>query len=164
MNSVKQITANKANSKLGGVKTAEGKEISKYNAQKHGIFRQALTEYDDDFYIDLINQIDTYYHPKNIIEEMLVERVALHYLKLWRVEKAEAEFIKACLNPRKVKIAGALSELFNELGEEIVENEGYVPKMNSDSIACLNDIYGRYETTEENRLYRAIHELHELRK
>lgn len=34
--SQKQIEANQKNAKLGGVKTEEGKAVSKYNALKHG--------------------------------------------------------------------------------------------------------------------------------
>ena len=35
--SQKQLEANRENAKLGGVKTEEGKAVSRYNAVKHGL-------------------------------------------------------------------------------------------------------------------------------
>ncbi len=40
--SQKQLEANRQNAKLGGVKTEEGKAVSKYNALKHGILSQEV--------------------------------------------------------------------------------------------------------------------------
>ncbi len=42
MTSEKQIEANKENGKLGGVKTDEGKAVSKYNAIKHGLLSKEV--------------------------------------------------------------------------------------------------------------------------
>lgn len=42
MLSQKQLEANRRNAKLGGVKTEEGKDISKYNALKHGSLAQEV--------------------------------------------------------------------------------------------------------------------------
>jgi len=42
MASEKQIEANKNNAKKGGVKTVEGKEVSRMNALKHGILSSEL--------------------------------------------------------------------------------------------------------------------------
>ena len=47
--SQKQIDANRENGKKGGVKTDEGKAVSKYNALKHGILsKQILFEGEDE--------------------------------------------------------------------------------------------------------------------
>jgi hypothetical protein len=47
--SQKQIDANRENAKKGGVKTDEGKAVSKYNALKHGILsKQILFEGEDE--------------------------------------------------------------------------------------------------------------------
>lgn len=45
--SEKQLEANRKNAKKGGVKTSKSKEISKYNALKHGILSNVITEYDN---------------------------------------------------------------------------------------------------------------------
>lgn len=157
MVSDKQLQTNQENSVLGGVKTPEGKTVSKYNAQVHGILRQSITEYEQEFYSEILNDLKNEYKTKGIIEEILIERIAINYLKLFRLQKAETEFIKSQLNPKVIK------ELFElELGE--VLNEGYIPKIGSDSIEKLAGIYARYETTIENRLFRAVHELERAQK
>ena len=47
--SQKQLEANRQNAKLGGVKTEEGKAISKYNAIKHGLLsKEVLLEGEDE--------------------------------------------------------------------------------------------------------------------
>ena len=40
--SQKQLEANRENAKLGGVKTEEGKAVSKYNAIKHGLLSEEV--------------------------------------------------------------------------------------------------------------------------
>jgi len=40
--SQKQLEANRQNAKLGGVKTEEGKAVSKYNALKHGLLSKEV--------------------------------------------------------------------------------------------------------------------------
>lgn len=40
--SQKQIDANRENGKLGGVKTDEGKTVSRYNAIKHGLLSEEV--------------------------------------------------------------------------------------------------------------------------
>ena len=47
--SQKQLVANQKNAKLGGVKTEEGKAISKYNALKHGLLsKEVLLDGEDE--------------------------------------------------------------------------------------------------------------------
>ena len=51
MISDKQLTANKKNAQLGGIKTTQGKEVSKYNALSHGLLRKTLTEYEKEAFL-----------------------------------------------------------------------------------------------------------------
>ena len=47
--SQKQLEANRENAKLGGVKTEEGKAVSKYNALKHGLLsKEVLLKSEDE--------------------------------------------------------------------------------------------------------------------
>lgn len=156
MVSDKQLQANQENAVLGGVKTPGGKAVSKYNAQVHGILRQSITEYEQEFYSEILNDLKNEYKTKGIIEEILVERIAINYLKLFRLQKAETEFINSQLNPRIIK------NILDFVDEAV--SEGYTPKIGSESVEKLAEIYARYETTIENRLFRAIHELERAQK
>ena len=51
----KQLEANRKNAKLGGVKTEEGKEVSRLNALKHGLLSEVilLPEEDEDALLKL---------------------------------------------------------------------------------------------------------------
>jgi len=110
-----------------------------------------IAEYEGDFCNNYTDQLFEELQPKSFIENILVERIALHYLKLFRLAKAEAEFMKSCLHP--TSIFGDV--LFDVTGH------GYTPILKQQHMQQLVDIYGRYETATENRLYRAIRELKE---
>ena len=165
MVSNKQLKANQENSLLGGVKTPEGKDISKFNALKHGILLQSVSDYEKGFYSNILEDFNRQFRPANAIEQILLERIALYYLKLFRVQKAETEFMKAQLNPRKTKVVDGIDcDPEGLLGKTVVLNEGYIPLIKDDSIQKLIDIYARYETTVENRFFRAIHELERVQR
>jgi hypothetical protein len=149
----KQLEANRLNSTQGGVKTDEGKEITRFNARKHGILGNLIAEYEGDFYNNYADQLFEELQPKSFIENMLVERIALHYLKLFRLAKAEAEFIQSCLHPPSI---------FGDVLFDVTER-GYTPILKQQHMQQLVEIYGRYEIATENRLYRAIRELKESR-
>lgn len=161
-----QTNTNQESSRLGGVKTPEGKAVSRYNAQTHGILRIALTDYEKEFYSNILDDLLLENEPQGIIEEILIERIAVNYMKLFRVQKAEAEFMKSKLNPLITKTEGGYSFEVDELlaGKTVVIKEGYYPTITSDNVQTIMDIYGRYETTIENRLFRALHELERAQK
>ncbi len=144
----KQFEANRANAQLGGVKTDEGKQIVKFNARKHGILGNLVAKYEDDFYKNYLEQLFDEFQPTSMIENMLVERIALYYLKLYRLTKAESEFLQSCLNPT----------IYKSYFDEDVE-KGYMPTVNAAHMQQLLEIYSRYEIAIENRLYKAIHQL-----
>lgn len=151
--SQKQIEANKNNSLLGGVKTEEGKMISKFNALKHGILRESVTDYENLDYSIIYNSLVEDFKPQNTIEEMLIERITISYIKLMRITKAESEAIKKSTTP------SGLSNLDYPIGQQ-----GYLPKVTEQCITSLSSVYSRYETTAENRLYKAMNKLLELKQ
>lgn len=156
--SPKQLEANRQNAKLGGVKTEEGKAISKYNALKHGIFQETVTEYEKDLEEYLLERLNDEFKPQGVLEKMLVDRIAVYYLKLFRVARAENEFMQSTLNPRIVSTKNVLVEPI-EYYKTVVEREGYVPKIHSGDVETLSSTYLRYEITIENRFYKALREL-----
>jgi hypothetical protein len=87
----KQLSANRENGLKGGVKTEEGKAISRLNARKHGIFAVALTPEDSEEVYGTEDELIASLRPKGRVEEMLVEKLALTYLRVQRCARAEAE-------------------------------------------------------------------------
>lgn len=151
----------------GGVKTEAGKAVTRFNAMTHGILRGTLTEYEEDAELGILDELRTEISPQGVLENLLLERIATHYVKLQRITKAEHEFVMSVLNPRKV--VTKLREGFPNLeelawSEEIVESEGYTPKVGAEAVQRLYGVYARYETNIENRMLRAMRELRELRK
>lgn len=156
-----QQQANEQNAQLGGVKTEEGKAVSKYNAQKHAILRQTITEYEQEFYEQVLDNLFEEKKPEGVIEELLVEIIATGYVKLYRAAKAEGEFFKATFNP--LKKIGSKYEV-SSLPDPDAKWVGYAPKLSPDSVERITNIYTRYQITIENRLYRALHELERLQR
>jgi len=158
--SQKQIEANRENGKLGGVKTEEGKAVSKYNAIKHGILKDVVSDYEQNFYEDTAQRLNDHFSPVGVLEKMLVDRIGICYLRLYRTAKAENEYMQSKLNRRRVVIKDILESM--SYTETIVENEGYIPRITHDEVEILSNTYLRYEIAIENRLYKALHELQRL--
>ena len=151
--SMKKIEANRINGKMGGVKSAEGKEIIRFNARKHGILANLISNYEKDIYRYYLDQLFIEFDPQGFIEEILVERIAIHYLRLFRLSKAENELMKTALDP--------------EIGMNIeigIIKEGYKSVVGPEIVNNLGNIYFRYEKSIENRLYKSIHELERLQR
>jgi hypothetical protein len=156
MISDKQLQANRHNAQLGGVKTEAGKAISRFNAQKHAILSLSLTSYDEKLdYEAFIDELSTEYGSPTGLKGILIERAALCYIKLHRVQKAEGEYIRSVLEP----------EEYDDFTADIriLVKKGYQPQFTTEGIEKLTDIYGRYETTLENRLFRILRQLEDLK-
>lgn len=92
--SEKQTEANRQNGRLGGVKTEEGKMKVRFNARKHGILSKVMSGSEEELYKSFVDQLFDEHQPIGFIEEMLTERIALYYVRLARVTKAEHEVVK----------------------------------------------------------------------
>lgn len=108
-----------------------------------------------------INSVDGYLHrqhdecdPQSFMEEVLIERIAVCCLMLYRAAKAEREYMLTRLKP---PVSDRLS-FFD------YDDESYKRVMKHDDIEHLTNIYLRYQTTIENRLYKAMHELERLQR
>jgi hypothetical protein len=151
--SEKQHEANKKNALLGGVKTDEGKEVSRYNATRHGVLRESVSPYEKADYKRIFDDLCEVYEPRNFADEIVIERFAVAYIKLIRLAKAENELMKSIVDPT---IPFGMPDLYEKLG--------YKPVMTSERVAILSDVYSRYETAVENRLYKAMNKLEEMKK
>ena len=89
MTTEKQIEANKENAKLGGVKTEEGKAISRYNALRHGLLSEKvlISGEKSEELEGLGKNIRADLKPKSEIELLLVDRITANF---WRLRRAMA--------------------------------------------------------------------------
>lgn len=91
----KQITANRQNAKKAGVKTEEGKEISKRNALKHGILsdevviRRGRNSENEELYEEMRARMVEHFQPVGPLEEALVDELFATYWRKCRVLRAE---------------------------------------------------------------------------
>jgi hypothetical protein len=100
----RQVLANRQNGLKGGVKTEEGKLISRLNARKHGIFASALTTEDSEDLYGIEDELIASLRPVGRVEEMLVEKLALTYLRMQRCARAEAEYhVQTWEEPNKIR-------------------------------------------------------------
>ena len=176
--SEKQLVANRENAKKGGVKTNEGKEISKFNALTHGILSNVITEYDSNDYQNIQERLLKEFEPSSFLTEFLVERIVLYIIRLNRVASAETEYMKTALDPtkghmeeREVKkerkddifdMQAYEPSLPRTESEWVVDRQGYSARLHKEDIETLQNIYLRYEKSIENRLYGTIKELERM--
>ncbi len=159
MTSEKQIESNRENAQQStGPKTPEGKATSRFNAITHGILRESLTDYEENLYPKYFEELIEELEPKGFLEMVMVERVALSYLRLFRTAKIEKEYMQSKLHPGKTK---SVLDNFATYGVEVIE-EGYKPKIDISIIDQMEQTINRYEVAIERSLYRAIHELQRL--
>lgn len=149
----KQHAANIQNSKLGGVKTPEGKEISKFNSLKHGILKRLLSVEEQNEKETLEALLLEELNPKNLIEELLVGNIANSWIRLQRAIKAEEEKIKSILNPSEYKNVWPNPE------ELILVKRGFIPKLQDEGVEILSENYSRYIAHCEYQFYKAIETL-----
>jgi len=96
----KQLEANRKNAKRGGVKTAGGKAIAKYNALKHGLLaKEAVVTVgegaeDPAQFEALSEDLKDQLRPEGTLEEMLVEKITVAYWRLRRAHRYEVGLIR----------------------------------------------------------------------
>jgi len=94
MASDRQIRANRENAKVGGVKSVEGKAISKNNSLKHGILAQGSAPGDSISLEDVYSQLYQEFNPETPSREFLVQQLALTVARLARCCRLEAEIFQ----------------------------------------------------------------------
>jgi len=149
--SSKQLAANRKNAEKGGVKTPEGKAVSKYNALQHGLLSQEvlLKGEDKNLLVELGQKLRAELKPETELERLLVDRITSNTWRLKRALRIEREMIDDDRftedlygNPQEKTLGEALSYDFTNA-----------------------DTYGkfiRYETSIERGIYKALHELQRI--
>lgn len=149
--SEKQLEANRKNAQLGGVKTEQGKAVSKFNAIKHGILSKnlVLEGEDNDSFERLRSGIVEEFEPHTELERLLADRIVSCAWRLRRSIQAERELMaKDC----RYKDSDSGKE---ELQLHRAYRHEYFSPDDKDSYQLVN----RYEIMLERSLYKAIHEL-----
>lgn len=146
MTSEEQIAANRANAKLGGVKTSEGTAVTRWNALRHGILSQEVVIEHEGYkesreVYDLVLQavIDGL-QPIGALEELLVERIATTYWRMRRLLEAEKKEMEPDSMRNVLPFRVSHSPLVDDSSQNLV----------------------RYEAHLDRCLFRAIHELQRL--
>ena len=148
MTSKKQIEANKKNALNAGVKTDEGKELVKYNAQTHGILRKGLIKSEQLVFDTLATRLVQELKPESFLEEMLVNRIVILNIRLHRILLAEIESFTG-----------------KDLDNIFDENNGFFYKFDTGSLVeGYYSIFQRYETNLEKRIYRAMNQIERLQR
>lgn len=162
MTTINQINANRENclSSTGPV-SEEGKQKVKYNALVHGILQKDLTPYEDISLDELKEALFEEEQPKTLLTQIALERIAIHIVRLKRIVKAESEQIKATLDPSITEIEAFKAPI--PTLQPVIKHQGYIIQLGQNIIETLANIYSRYETYEENKLYRAFREYQNLK-
>jgi len=147
----RQIEASRENGRKGGVKTPEGKALSRLNARKHGIFASALTEHDSRELHEAHAELAAWLGPEGPVEEILVEKLALAYVRLQRCARAEAEYHIAAWKKKPSSAYDPAIERTGPHGETCV----FRPQ-EFERAAVL---FGRYDTTLTNQFLKLLHEI-----
>ena len=156
----KQILANRRNALKGGVKTPEGKEISRLNARKHGIFASALTPEDATELHGINDQLAAEIQPVGLVEEMLVEKLALTYLQLQRCARAEAAYhIRVWEEP---SLESSFVD-YNRLRTERERDEQAMP-FNASVFKNVVERIGLYDMRLTNQFLKLLHEIERLQR
>lgn len=143
----------------GGVKTPEGKAISRLNARKHGIFASALTSEDAKELHGINDQLAADIQPVGPVEEMLVEKLALTYLQLQRCARAEAEYyIRTWEEPDM-----SSPWEYRQLKERRARGERAIP-FNTDVFSHTVKLIGLYDMRLTNQFLRLLHEIERLQR
>lgn len=149
MTTQKQIQANRENAKRGGVKTANGKSVSRYNAVKHGLLsKEVLLEGEQEEVLQEIGKrMRSELKPATEIEYVLVDRIVANTWRLKRAMKVEKEMFYDGIHSMP-----AFGKDEKTVADAFLSDVKY-------------DAFGkfiRYETSIERGIYKALHELQRL--
>jgi len=144
----KQLAANRRNAALGGVKSPEGKAVSRLNARKHGIFASALTRLDHRELRPILDAFMDQMEPVGALEAVLVEKLAVVYLRMQRCARAEAEYHVATWTPDPRRQG------------DMNAGSAFKPWAFQRTVELVN----RYDVSLTNQFLRLMHELERVRR
>lgn len=161
--SKKQLKANRLNAKKGGIKTAKGKAISRYNAMKHGLLcKEVLIEGEEEKPLkELERRVRASLQPIGELELLLTDRIIANIWRLkraMRVERSSMEWQKNYQDPFDEQP----NKQFGSAFEEIVNPQKHREKVTSMIANSSTEKLLRYEAMIERGIYKALHELQRI--
>jgi hypothetical protein len=130
---------------------------TRYNATKHGLLANGLTELDNaDGYETVLHDLKMKLQPEGVIEEFLVQSVAIDIVRVHRARRLEAEYITSQLYP---PILGPAMLDTDALIDGQVIDPGLPAAINDNGAQRLVDTYQRYESILLRRIHTSLHEL-----
>jgi len=149
--SQKQLEANRENAKLGGVKTEEGKAVSKYNALKHGLLSKEvlLKGEEEKTLIEVGKRLRMELEPQTELEMVLVDRITANVWRLRRVMQIEREMMDEDRNDMGFSLSNSKKTLGGAISHDFANYDTYGKLI-------------RYESSIERGIYKALHELQRI--
>jgi hypothetical protein len=147
-----QLIANQNNAKKStGPITVRGKQTVSNNALKHGVFSKTLilTDEDPDEYKSLVDQLLQELHPIGLLEQTLVERIALTLWRQKRLVRAETANIEIGRSAKQIVLAVNQELELSYSSRELKESD-LIPfeAMHYDWCeSILNELDGLFEQT-----------------
>ena len=140
---------------------------TRFNAQKHGLLSQGVTELDNpETFEALVAQLKAELQPVGILEEECVQQIALLTIRIRRARLLEAEAFTAHLNPPKTihHPATAFADPSELIGWNETVDAGLPAQASNDAIDGINRTVLRYKTAIENKLFRWQNQLERLQR
>lgn len=155
--SQKQLEANRQNAKLGGVKTEEGKAITRYNAIKHGLLsKEVLIDGEDEQALaSLGKKLRQELQPTTEIEMVLVDRIIAN---TWRLKRIMGIERKTMVSEYKHKFHSEYRFKDEWETEDDIDEQATSEMISNEVMEKLI----RYETSIERSIYKALHELQRI--
>src|SRR5712691_5634595 len=153
--SERKVAANRENAQksTGPIRT----ESTRYNASKHGLLSQGVTELDNpEKFHALVEELKTELQPVGVLERECVQQIALLMIRIQRARLLEAEAFTARLNPPTTKHHPGTA--FGDASELVGWNEtidpGLPARLSNEAIDGITRTVLRYESASENKLFR----------
>ena len=140
---------------------------TRYNAVRHGLLAEGVTELDGpETFAVFSATLEAELKPVGEVECFLTRRVALGMVRLKRVAMLEAEFLTAQLNPPVTEQQDGMDSDFEAMlnGRVVVTDPGLPARVSAEAVDALANMFARYETMTENRVYRALNQLERMQR
>ena len=147
-----QLVANQNNAKKStGPVTVQGKQTVANNALKHGVFSKSIILSDEDplEYKNLLDQLLQELHPSGLLEQTLVERIALTLWRQRRLVRAETANIESNRSPKQIVLAVNQELELSYTSRELKESDliPFDPTHYEWYESILNELDGLFEQT-----------------